>query len=186
MNTNLYFLIQKKFDGSVLILNGPDILPTTYLNVSNFSSLEQSNPDLIKDLSWVGKSDLGFWLAIFGTKPSPTFDKKIVSNNTIIFSNQTVEVTYFEVNLDPDEINEKKQSLKARYSSIRDSYLKLTDFTQLTDAPISVQAKSDFAIFRQQLRVMFDISDYSQLSWPEIPTSAPNIIIPPFPTIDFS
>jgi hypothetical protein len=69
---------------------------------------------------------------------------------------------------------------------MRDSYLKLTDFTQLADAPISEQAKADFLVFRQQLRAMFDILDYSQLTWPPIPTSAPNITIPPFPPIDFS
>jgi hypothetical protein len=28
---------------------------------------------------------------------------------------------------------------------------------------------------------MFNIEDYNQLAWPTIPTSAPNITIPPFP-----
>ena len=67
---------------------------------------------------------------------------------------------------------------------IMEGYLKLTDFTQLADAPISDQAKTDFLTFRQQLRSMFDIEDYSQLTWPTIPSSAPNITIPPFPPIN--
>lgn len=42
-------------------------------------------------------------------------------------------------------------------------------------------AKLDFKNFRQQLRVMLDIPDITQAVWPTIPTSAPNISIPPFP-----
>ena len=95
-------------------------------------------------------------------------------------------MTYSEQDLTEIEIDIKNKKMRASYVPIRDSYLKLTDFTQLSDAPITEQAKSDFLIFRQQLRSMFDISDYSQLAWPSIPTSAPNIVIPPFPTIDFS
>jgi hypothetical protein len=63
----------------------------------------------------------------------------------------------------------------------RDQYLLLTDFTQLSDAPISDTAKNDFRIFRQQLRSMLDITDITQAVWPTIPTSASNISLPPFP-----
>jgi hypothetical protein len=64
---------------------------------------------------------------------------------------------------------------------IRDQYLVITDFTQLSDAPISDAAKLDFKNFREQLRTMLDIPDITQAVWPTIPTSAPNISIPPFP-----
>jgi hypothetical protein len=120
------------------------------------------------------------------TKPTTTYYKKITTTNTVNNDNKTVDVTYTEVELTPVEIELKNKKMKSSYVPIRDSYLKLTDFTQLSDAPITEQAKSDFLIFRQQLRAMFDISDYSQLAWPSIPTSAPNIVIPPFPTISFS
>jgi hypothetical protein len=63
----------------------------------------------------------------------------------------------------------------------RDQYLLLTDFTQLSDAPISDIAKNDFKTFRQQLRSMLDIPDVTQAVWPTIPTSASNISLPPFP-----
>jgi len=186
MNSILYFLIEKNSTGPITILNGPDYLPITFLNVSNFNNLEQSDPLLIKDLTWIGRPELAFWQANIGNKPAATFSKKIVSENIINEASETVSVVYTEVELSPQEQEQKKQQLKNRYTPTRDSYLKLTDFTQLTDAPITDTARIDFALFRQQLRAMFDIDDYSQLAWPPIPTSAPNITIPPFPIIDFS
>jgi hypothetical protein len=47
--------------------------------------------------------------------------------------------------------------------------------------PISQDARTDFAVFRQQLRDLFNVEDLSTVTWPIIPTSAPNISIPPFP-----
>jgi hypothetical protein len=186
MIANLYFLIQKDSYNSVSILNGPDYLPVTFLNISNFNNLEQNDPQLIKDLSWADRPDLGFWIAKIGSKPPVSFNTKIVSENILDISSETITVNYSEIELSAQEKEQKKQMLKNRYTPMRDSYLKLTDFTQLADAPISEQAKADFLVFRQQLRAMFDILDYSQLTWPPIPTSAPNITIPPFPPIDFS
>lgn len=181
MNTNQYFLIQKNSNGSATILDGPDYLPESFLNVSNFNNLEQNDPQLLKDLTWLGRPELAFWLANIGIKPTATYSKKIVSETTINVMTETVNVNYIEVDLTPEEQEQKKQNIKNRCTPIRDSYLKLTDFTQLPDAPITDNARIDFAVFRQQLRAMFDIVDYSQLAWPSIPTSAPNISIPPFP-----
>lgn len=186
MNSILYFLIQKNLPGSITILNGPDYLPVTFLNVSNFNNLEQDNPALLKNLSWLNEPLLAFWQANIGNKPAATFSKKIVSENIVNEASETVSVVYTEIELSPQEQEQKKQQLKNRYTPTRDSYLKLTDFTQLADAPITDNARTDFAAFRQQLRAMFDIDNYSQLAWPPIPTSAPNITIPPFPVIDFS
>lgn len=194
---NLYFLISIDEAGTGTILETyqpflnvvsgvAQLLPTEFLNISGFNNLEQSNPSLLLNLSWAGRSDLAFWRANFSIKPSTTYYKKIITTNTVDNVNKIVDVTYAEVDLTVEEIEVKNKKMRTSYVPIRDSYLKLTDFTQLADAPITEQAKSDFLIFRQQLRSMFDIADYSQLVWPTIPTSAPNIVIPPFPTIDFS
>jgi hypothetical protein len=43
--------------------------------------------------------------------------------------------------------------------------------------------KNEYVIFRQQLRNLFDVDDVYSITWPTIPTSAPNIKLPPFPTI---
>jgi len=194
---NLYFLISIDTNGTGTILESlqpfsnvvagvPQLLPPEFLNISGFNSLEQSNPSLLLNLSWAGRSDLGFWRANVSIKPLTTYYKKVITTNTVDNVNKTVNVTYTEVELTPEEIEVKNKKMRTSYVPVRDSYLKLTDFTQLSDVPITDIAKSDFTVFRQQLRGMFDITDYSQLVWPTIPTSAPNIVIPPFPTIDFS
>lgn len=192
---NLYFLISINSDGagtiyeslqpfSNVIAGVAQLLPPEFLNISGFNNLETSAPNLLLDLGWAGRSDLGFWLANIPIKPIVTYYKKIVTTNTVNNINKTVDVTYSEVELTLAEIEAKNKKMRASYVPVRDSYLKLTDFTQLADAPISEQARIDFSNFRQQLRAMFDISDYSQLAWPAIPTSAPNINIPPFPPIE--
>lgn len=194
---SLYFLISINSSGAGTIYESPQpfsnivagvaqLLPLEFLNISGFNNLEYSNPSLLLDLTWAGRPDLGFWVANIATKPIATYYKKIITTNSVNNSNKTVDVTYTEVELTPEEIEVKNKKMRASYVPVRDSYLKLTDFTQLSDAPITDIAKSDFIVFRQQLRAMFDIADYSQLAWPTIPTSAPNIVIPPFPSIDFS
>jgi hypothetical protein len=192
---NLYFLVSIDTDNVVkleetvipfsnTVSTAPQLLPTNFLNVSNFNNLETSNPSLLLNLSWLDRPDLGFWLAVFDVKPSVNYYKKIITTNTINQIEKTVTVSYTELDLTPQELEAKRTKIKSMNVPIRDSYLKLTDFTQLADAPISDQAKADFLTFRQQLRSMFDIEDYSQLTWPTIPSSAPNITIPPFPPID--
>ncbi len=192
---NLYFLVSIDTDNVVkleetvipfsnTVSTAPQLLPTNFLNVSNFNNLETSNPSLLLNLSWLGRPDLGFWLAVFDVKPSVNYYKKIITTNTINQIEKTVTVSYTELDLTPEELDAKRTKIKSMNVPIRDSYLKLTDFTQLADAPISDQAKTDFLTFRQQLRSMFDIEDYSQLTWPTIPSSAPNITIPPFPPIN--
>lgn len=182
----LYFYITRNSDGSITLNSEEQYLPVTFLNVSGFNVLEFGDPQLLPNLSWLDKPELGFWLAVIGAKPSVTFYEKIVKSNTINIQDETVSVFYTVVSLTSEEILIKQNNIKTRYVPVRDSYLKLTDFTQLADAPITQQARSDFATFRQQLRAMFDIVDYSQLAWPSIPTSAPNITIPPFPPIDLN
>ena len=197
MNTNLYFLVSINTEGvakleitikpfSTSFDSGAQLLPINFLTVSNFNNLQTTNPDLLPNLAWLDRPDLGFWLAIFDAKPVVSYYKKIITTNTINQSDKTVSVSYTEEELTLPEVEAKNSKMRTSYVPVRDSYLKLTDFTQLADAPITEQARLDFATFRQQLRAMFNIVDYSQLAWPPIPTSAPNIIIPPFPTIDFN
>jgi hypothetical protein len=183
---NLYFFISKNSDGSITLNSEEQYLPDTFLNVSGFNNLEFNDPHLLPDLSWLERPDLGFWVAIMAPKPTLNFYEKKIKETTVNKDEKTVSVSYSVVSLTQEEINVKKNNMRTSYVPVRDSYLKLTDFTQLPDAPITEQAKADFLLFRQQLRAMFNIEDYSQLTWPPIPTSAPNITIPPFPVIDFS
>jgi hypothetical protein len=135
----------------------------------------------LSDLTWQGNPNLAFWVAIFNEKPSININQNLIENKTLNIAEKTVTVSYSIQNADPSEIEIRIKQLKQNIRTIRDRYLVMTDFTQSSDAPMSDAAKLDFKNFRQQLRTMLDIPDITQAVWPTIPTSAPNITIPPFP-----
>jgi len=134
-------------------------------------------------LSWSGNNGEGWWLVESDPLPSINFKQKIITTYTLNVVNKTCQESYVVENLITSEQEELNNRVLVSLRTVRDRYLRMTDFTQLSDSPISDQSKLDFKNFRQQLRVMFDITDITQAVWPTIPTSAPNITIPPFPPI---
>ena len=161
------------------IVSTPAPLPNNYKNISNLFALSD---DQLSDLSWSGNNE-GFWVVNSDPLPTITIEQKIDTSYSLNTINKTCHRSYTVVNVTPSEEEVRKNRIKSDIRMIRDQYLVITDFTQLSDAPISDVAKLDFRNFRQQLRVMLDIPDITQAVWPTIPTSAPNITIPPFPPI---
>ncbi len=159
------------------IVSTPAPLPNNYKNISNLFALSD---DQLSDLSWSGNNE-GFWVVNSDPLPTITIQQKIDTSYSLNTINKTCHRSYTVVNVTPSEEEVRKNRIKSSIRMIRDQYLLITDFTQLSDAPISDAAKLDFRNFRQQLRVMLDIPDITQAVWPTIPTSAPNITIPPFP-----
>ena len=181
MNNKQYFLVTKIDNQNYSIIQGPNYLPESFGPTSGFNFLEQNSPELLSDLTWQGSPNLAFWVAIFNEKPSININQNLIENKTLNIAEKTCTISYSIQNADTSEIEIRTQQLKQNIRTIRDRYLLITDFTQLSDAPISDAAKLDFKNFRQQLRTMLDIPDVTQAVWPTIPTSAPNITIPPFP-----
>ena len=181
MNNKQYFLVTKIDNQNYSIIQGPNYLPESFGPTSGFNFLEQNSPELLSDLTWQGSPNLAFWIAIFNEKPSININKNLIENKTLNIAEKTVTVSYSIQNADPSEIEIRTQQLKQNIRTIRDRYLVMTDFTQSSVAPMSDAAKLDFRNFRQELRTMLDIPDVTQAVWPTIPTSAPNITIPPFP-----
>ena len=159
------------------IVSTPAPLPANYKNISNLFALSDTQ---LSDLSWSGNNE-GFWVVNSDPLPTITIEQKIDTSYSLNTINKTCHRSYTVVNVTPSEEEIRKNRIKSDIRMIRDQYLLITDFTQLSDAPISDAAKLDFRNFRQQLRVMLDIPDITQAVWPTIPTSAPNITIPPFP-----
>ena len=156
-------------------------LPGSYRNISNFYCLSDSQ---VVDLTWAGYVGEGFWPAIIESMPDYNIDQKLERRFAADITNKIVNITFEKVTLTQSEYQQRINSLEAQVRNIRDQYLKLTDFTQLSDAPITAQAKSDFVTFRQQLRdILKNVTDPTTIVWPTIPTSAPNIEIPPFPPV---
>lgn len=181
MNNKQYFLVTKIDNQNYSIIQGPNYLPESFGPTSGFNFLEQNSPELLSDLTWQGSPNLAFWVAIFNEKPSINIDQKLIETKTLNVAEKTCTISYSIQNADTSEIEIRTQQLKQNIRTIRDRYLVITDFTQSSDSPMSDAAKLDFKNFRQQLRTMLDIPDVTQAVWPTIPTSAPNISIPPFP-----
>ena len=159
------------------IASSPNPLPTNYKNISNLFALSDEQ---LSDLSWSGNNE-GFWVVNCDPFPTINIHQKIETSWTLNTNNKTCQESYTVVDVTPSEEEIRINKIKSSIKMIRDQYLLLTDFTQLADAPLSDTAKSDYRIFRQQLRTMLDIQDVTQAVWPTIPTSAPNISLPPFP-----
>lgn len=164
-----------------VVMSGVTGLPGSYKNISNFYFL---TPGEVVDLSWAGYDGEGFWPAIIEAQPDYDINQKLERVYNLNVDNRTVTISFSIITLSPSEYQQRINSLEAQIRVIRDDYLKLTDFTQLADAPISAEAKSDYVTFRQQLRIILDnVTDPTTIVWPPIPTSAPNITIPPFPPV---
>ena len=159
------------------IVSTPASLPNNYKNISNLFALSDEQ---LSDLSWSGNNE-GFWVVNSDPFPTINIHQKIETSWTLNTQNKTCQESYTVVDVTPSEEEIRVGKIKTSIKMIRDQYLVLTDFTQLSDAPISDVAKNDFKTFRQQLRTMLDIPDITQAVWPTIPTSAPNISLPPFP-----
>lgn len=162
-----------------IITSTPAAIPQNYKNISNFYALSDAE---LSDLSWSGNEG-GFWLVESNAIPVINIDQKIEVNYSLDVENKKCYETFSIAQVTPEEKEVRINRIKTSIRMTRDQYLLLTDFTQLSDAPISDTAKEDFKTFRQQLRSMLDIPDVTQAVWPTIPTSAANISLPPFPPI---
>ena len=182
MSNNQYFLVNKLDDQNYFIIQGPTQLPDNFGPTSGFNVLEESSPELLTDLAWQGNTNLGFWKAIFDTKPDYNISQSLVPSNKLNISDKTCSVSYTIKTLSDTELTQRINILKSQIRMVRDRYLSLTDFTQISDVPLSSQVKAEFATFRQQLRDLPNASDPSTITWPSIPTSV-NINLPQFPAV---
>lgn len=168
---------------SYVIQYGPTFLPENFGQTSGFIYAAENSPEILFDLSWTGLEGYAFWKFIDQQKPACSINQKIKPKTIIDTENKVVKAEYSVADLDQTDIETLNAIFIESATPTRDQYLKLTDFTQIPDAPLSAEGKNDYLIFRQQLRNMFDVPNLAIVNWPIIPTSAPNIIIPAFPPI---
>jgi hypothetical protein len=54
---------------------------------------------------------------------------------------------------------------------IRDTLLRFTDWTQMSDSPLNTEQRSEWAVYRQQLRDLpLQYSGEGSIPWPQTPT----------------
>lgn len=54
----------------------------------------------------------------------------------------------------------------------RDTLLRTCDWTQLDDAPLSIAAKSAWAVYRSALRALPALPGFPDVEWPQVPVLA--------------
>jgi len=181
---NKYFLIKFDSNDTYSIVDGPMNLPERFESYFGFNTLEKIDPNSLLNLSWLNNPNLGFWLAVFEEKPTCNFNEKLIETHVLDLLTKTCRVSFSKIPLSQSEYDIKQKQILGKVRTIRDQYLKMTDFTQLDDVPISSESKNEFKIFRQNLRDLLNTDNISELSWPTIPTSTPNIVVPEFPDMD--
>jgi hypothetical protein len=173
----IYVLVHS---GSIIASN-PSSLPSVYNNISNFSNLELTQPELLPDLAWSGNPHQGFYETQINTMPTCSIYYDIVSDFTIDSANYNVTQSYSTSSVSQQITDGRNEHLWNQIREIRTRYLKNTDWTQLPDVNMTTEKVQEYVVFRQQLRsITDDYSEPSQVIWPTIPTSSS---LDPFPEV---
>ena len=173
----LYVLV---YSGSNII-STPSFLPSVYKNISNFSNLGVTQPELLKDLAWSGNPNEGFYETYVETRPTCSISYDITSDYTIDTSNYTVTQSFSTIASSQQIIDARNEDLWNQIRRIRTRYLKDTDWTMLPDVDMPTEKVQEYVVFRQKLRsITDDYNDPSQVVWPTIPTSSS---LDPFPDV---
>jgi hypothetical protein len=139
-------------------------LPTAWRNISGLCNYPD---DELADLGWSGNGGCAFYPVVEGSQPS--YDPKtqtISYQDTVDANAKVVNRTWSAVLYSQDQIDAEW----ARVRSRRNSHLKSCDFTQLADAPLTTQEKSDWATYRQALRdVPQNTVNPFDVTWPTLP-----------------
>ena len=153
------------------------ILPMNWNNISNFNSLDA---DSLKQFGWYPYRFVG------ATIPS---GYKIDGSYYEITDDEVLEIQ----TATPLTDEEQQTIIESQWTNIRarrNIELNESDWTQISDSPLTAEKKEEFRVYRQALR---DITEYASpydVVWPEKPQTvelAPEPESPPLgPSVDGS
>ena len=121
-------------------------LPAAWRNISGLCNLPD---DELADLGWSGNGGCAFYPVVEGAQPS--HDPKtqtLTYQDTVDPDVKVVNKTWSAVSYSQDQIDAEW----VRVRSNRNSYLQACDFTQIADAPLTVEKKTESLSYRQALR----------------------------------
>lgn len=105
-------------------------------------------------------------------KPVYDYTKQTVTEGTPVFENGNWKQTWIISNNTPEEIDQRLEEQKLIMRQYRNSFLFLSDWTQMPDSPLDTEKKEAWRDYRQKLR---DISEQPEfpwaISWPTCPDS---------------
>ena len=123
-----------------------DELPASWRNISGLRNLPD---DELADLGWSGNGDCAFYPVVEGAQPS--HDPKtqtLTYQDTVDPDAKVVNKTWSAVSYSQDQIDAEWTRLR----NIRNTRLRASDFTQIADAPLTAEKKTEWLSYRQALR----------------------------------
>jgi len=141
-------------------------LPAAWRNISGLCNLPD---DELADLGWSGNGGCAFYPVVEGAQPShDSKTQTLTYQDTVDADAKVVNRTWSAVSYSQDQINAEWAMLR----NIRNISLKSCDFTQLADAPLTAEKKTEWLSYRQALRDLpqntvnpFDVT------WPTQPSA---------------
>ena len=123
-----------------------DELPAAWRNISGLCNLPD---DELADLGWSGNGGCAFYPVVEGAQPS--HDPKtqtLTYQDTVDPDAKVVNRNWSAVLYSQDRIDSEWTRLR----NTRNSRLKSCDYTQLADAPLTAEKKTEWLSYRQALR----------------------------------
>lgn len=131
----------------------PRELPVCWRNVSNFNVLDDQT---LLDFGWYPYRFVPADLDV---------DKIVDGSYTVIEQTEVVEYQTAR-NKTQDEINSEIENLWSNIRSQRNIFLNESDWTQISDSPLSGEKKDEWKVYRQQLRDITNQNDPHNIVWP--------------------
>lgn len=131
-------------------------LPKNWENVSNFYILDN---ETLKEYGWYP----------FRFVEAPNMDNSVISGS--YFEITEDEVVEYQTRR-PKTEEEIQEEIESKWREIREKRNRLLfacDWTQLSDSPLSVEKKEEWAIYRQELRDITNYASPDQVVWPNEP-----------------
>ena len=132
----------------------------------------REHPNVSFPIGWTGGLIEGqeYALVISTSRPETNHTQNTTEGTPVIDPNSgRWTQTWVVTQAPPEEIDAR---ISARWASIREERnhkLYKSDWTQLTDSPLTAEKKSEWQVYRQELRDVTLQSNPFELTWPIIP-----------------
>lgn len=139
-----------------VVMGESRVLPTSWKNISNFNVLDQLS---LKEYGWYPYRFVSIEIPE-GYKVDGSYIE-ILENEVVEYQTKCLKTQ--------DEINEEKANQWESVRAKRNLELAESDWTQISDSPLSVQLKEEWRVYRQELRDITNYEDPWSVVWPEKP-----------------
>lgn len=146
----------------IQVVNGqvqgyPRSLPKNAHNVSNFYLLPQEK-----------LLEYGWYPVRFVPNPNKTETSVVTGQNFVVEGNEVVQYEQVREKTQ-EELDQESSQMWENVRNERNRYLEECDWTQLPDTPLTEEQKTQWQLYRQQLRDITTQQDPYNIIWPTKP-----------------